>query len=324
MGNQFLIDLIDQLSIVPNEKMVAFANLLKNYKSHVSTVSSLLYEKLDGPDRVRFIQWFLKRWADINTVNPIEVHQYMLVEKTVRAQVCEAIKLDGRTYKLIDLNPQGYDFKLAAYDWVLAIHDVLYDQYEHKDCRPEQGDVIIDAGGFIGDTAALFHRKTRGQCEIHAFEILQENVDLFIYNCEMNGIGEQVVLNKYALSNKTGDWVGVKAASKQGATSVSGTLGDDRVGTITIDDYVIANNLNKVDLIKMDLEGSEIPALLGAVNTIRHFKPKLALCIYHKWDDVVTIPSFLQSIGVEYRLGFKWVNLSTGWEAVLLATPCNE
>ena len=60
---------------------------------------------------------------------------------------------------------------------------------------------------------------------------------------------------------------------------------------------------------------------LRAINTIRHFRPKLALCLYHKPDDVLTIPAFIEATGVDYDFRFKWVQLTHGWEAVLLASP---
>lgn len=326
MSNQFLTDLADTADLIPNDKVASFGLLLKNYKNHSQAISTRLYEKLDQADRARFVQWFLKRWGEIDIVNPIEMHQYLQAVDAVKNQVREPVQINGRRYGLLDFAPQGHDFKLASYDWVLGIHDVYYNQYEHGDFRVSPGDVIIDAGGFIGDTAVLFCHKTQGQCEVHSFELLQENIDLFAYNNELNGIEDKVIINKFALSSKTGDSVGIKNAPLQGGTSVSSQSvhsGEEQIPTITIDDYVMMSNLSRVDLIKMDIEGSEIPALIGASNTIRLFKPKLALCLYHKWDDVLTIPSFIEATGVAYDFKFKWVQLSHGWEAVLLASPCS-
>lgn len=52
--------------------------------------------------------------------------------------------------------------------------------------------------------------------------------------------------------------------------------------------------------IKMDVEGSEYQALVGAKNTIRRSHPRLAICVYHKLEDIWEIPLLIQSIDPDY------------------------
>ncbi len=54
--------------------------------------------------------------------------------------------------------------------------------------------------------------------------------------------------------------------------------------------------------IKMDIEGSEMEALRGAEKLIRSRKPSLAVCVYHKENDIVDIPLYLKSLVPEYKL----------------------
>ncbi|MBO9718291.1 MAG: FkbM family methyltransferase, partial [Pseudoxanthomonas sp.] len=295
--------------------------LLDRYRPYASTISSLLYEKLPAAERGRFVVWLLKRWAGIDRVDPAELAAYRADAARIAAEPREAVHVDGRSYTVQDLRSQGHDFRLATYEWVLSIDDILYDQYQAEGFRVRPGDVVIDAGGFVGDTAALFCAKTGGDCRVHAFELLDENIALFEHNNTLNGIADRVVVNRLALSDRSGDEVVIRQARLQGATSIGGDGPGDRIATITLDDYVAQRGLERVDLIKMDIEGSELPALNGAMRTIRRFRPKLALCLYHKWDDVLTIPRFIAATGVEYRYNFKWVELIHGWEAVLLASP---
>ena len=87
---------------------------------------------------------------------------------------------------------------------------------------------------------------------------------------------------------------------------------------MSIDDLVIKKKLSKVDFIKMDIEGAEVPALNGAINTIKKYKPKLAICAYHKRDDLITITNLILKINPKYKLYFDYYT-DIGWEAVLYA-----
>lgn len=59
---------------------------------------------------------------------------------------------------------------------------------------------------------------------------------------------------------------------------------------------------DKVTFIKMDIEGSELEALRGAVNVIKRDKPRLAICIYHKPEDMYEIPFWIKETVPEYKL----------------------
>lgn len=75
---------------------------------------------------------------------------------------------------------------------------------------------------------------------------------------------------------------------------------------------------DKVTFIKMDVEGSELESLKGAKNTILRDKPKLAICIYHKPEDMVTIPLYIKELVPEYKLYVR--HHSNSWaETVLYA-----
>ena len=76
--------------------------------------------------------------------------------------------------------------------------------------------------------------------------------------------------------------------------------------------------LEKVTFIKMDIEGSEREALKGAERVILRDKPRLAICVYHKWEDLYEIPMMVKRMAPEYRLYLRH-HSDTAMETVLYA-----
>jgi FkbM family methyltransferase len=86
--------------------------------------------------------------------------------------------------------------------------------------------------------------------------------------------------------------------------SMNGTssgISDEGEGVINVDSIDNIVGGADVDFIKMDIEGSELNALKGAKNTIRKYKPILAICVYHKKNDLLTIPKYIHSLCPEYK-----------------------
>jgi hypothetical protein len=70
----------------------------------------------------------------------------------------------------------------------------------------------------------------------------------------------------------------------------------------TIDTIVEVLKLPRVDFIKMDIEGAEVPAIVGASLTLRRFRPRLAIATEHKPDDERTIPAAVHAARADYQM----------------------
>lgn len=76
---------------------------------------------------------------------------------------------------------------------------------------------------------------------------------------------------------------------------------------------------NKATFIKMDIEGAELKALEGAADTIRRWKPLLAISLYHKPEDLLTIPQYIRSLNAEYTFYLRGHHPELAIELVLYA-----
>ena len=65
-----------------------------------------------------------------------------------------------------------------------------------------------------------------------------------------------------------------------------------------------------VTFIKMDIEGSELKARRGGVETIKQYKPKLAISIYHKPEDLIEIPKLLLEMNPKYKFWIRHYSMS--------------
>ncbi len=93
---------------------------------------------------------------------------------------------------------------------------------------------------------------------------------------------------------------------------------DKIYSAITIDAFLEKNG-SPVDLIKLDVEGSEMNVLNGARDSILKWRPKMAISLYHCREHLLEIPEFLLSIHPDYRFSIS-VSNPTFIDMVLYAT----
>ena len=104
-----------------------------------------------------------------------------------------------------------------------------------------------------------------------------------------------------------------------GISVIKETAGDTSVKVTTVDKFVEANKLPRVDFIKMDVEGHELKVTAGARETIKTFKPSLALSTYHRGDDLIELPKSLLELKPDYTFNLR--HCGPSWaDAVLYAT----
>lgn len=161
--------------------------------------------------------------------------------------------------------------------------------------EPQEREVFIDAGAYNGDTVRDFvdwtcgkYRKiislepSRDMCEIIKRQCMEEQIERVL-------VIEAAAWNENESLFFTERTYGGSRVNDGGEIQVKGIKLDSAAGN------------EPVTFIKMDIEGSELKALMGSETIIRQHKPRLAICIYHKPEDIIEIPAYLLKLVPEYR-----------------------
>lgn len=143
-----------------------------------------------------------------------------------------------------------------------------------------EGDTVLDLGGNFGTSALRFSREAGPRGRVYSFEPVFH--DPLRRTLEANGAAGVTVVPK-AVGDRVGeaDFLVSALGIDSRFTSDPGRSGARRVATTTLDAFVAAQGLDRVDFIKADIEGAEEMAIRGAKGVIARFRPKWSVASYH-------------------------------------------
>ncbi len=189
-----------------------------------------------------------------------------------------------------------------ALSWDLA--EQTRDLYGQGGRPVHTGDVVLDCGANVG----VFTRKAlnAGAKTVVAVELAPENLECLRRNFPDEIRTGRVIVYPKGVWDKD-DWLtlNVDASNSAGDSVVmrqpNATAGP-KVPLTTIDKVAEELKLERVDFIKMDIEGAERNALLGARKTLERWHPRLALSAYHLADDPSVIPREVRRAWPGYQM----------------------
>jgi FkbM family methyltransferase len=175
-------------------------------------------------------------------------------------------------------------------------------EYERGTVLVGRGDVVVDGGSHLG----IFTRIAvlRGASRVVAFEPQPDVVTCFRRTFAKEIASGQVTMVPKAVWEQPGTLafegagLGFHAIDSQTSVSTTARL----LPVTTIDDTVEALGLERVDFIKMDIEGAERQALRGARRTLARWKPSLSICAYHRPDDAEAISTVVGNARPDYHV----------------------
>ncbi|MEI6970044.1 MAG: FkbM family methyltransferase [bacterium] len=196
-------------------------------------------------------------------------------------RLMRGLRSSSRTITFNNVTLKMYDYPLLG--GTGFEEPALSGYIKHRDVQP--GDIVVDVGAYAGDFTIYAAIKAGPSGKVIAFEPDSNSHAMLCENIRLNSLSNVTILKK-------GLW------SEDGELSITGTafasqLSPDsikyptRVQVCSLDNELKRLAINRVDFIKVDIEGAEMDALKGMSHTMES-KPYLAIASYHLKDGART------------------------------------
>lgn len=179
-----------------------------------------------------------------------------------------------------------------------------------------KGKDFLDLGAFKGDSAVIFSEYQPDN--VYSFEMLESIKPIYYRNIELNNLNK----NKFHFINK-----GV--ADKKYTVNINDSIemanlsnhGNKSIEITSIDDEFKKNK--NIGLIQMDIEGAEVKAIKGAINTIKKNEPLLLITIYHTPEQFFDLKPYIDSLDLGYKFVIRNLNFyrHSELETTLICIP---
>ena len=193
------------------------------------------------------------------------------------------------------------NIRMGIYDW-RNNQGQYFDYFE-----PNDNEVFVDCGCFDGSTCYKFAGWCghKGFDHIYAFEADPKNYEKSrellepLGKCELFPYGTADVNKKVCFAAdafETSCIISREEAEKRNFEGV------EEIETRALDDVLAGK---RITFIKMDIEGAEYEALLGARKIIMENRPRMAISVYHKFEDFVTLADLVLQMHPDYRIAYR-------------------
>jgi FkbM family methyltransferase len=196
--------------------------------------------------------------------------------------------LRGKFYRLAFLPNGEYTCEIAGYE---------------KHYRIKEGDVIVDAGAYLGHFTVYAAKRVGNTGKVVAFEADPSVYRMLLRNLKLNNLTNVIAINQGVWSHETelpfdsrGNASQIVADGEQMKTMVR------KIRVTSLDAELQRLGLPSADLIKMDIEGAELAAVQGARHLMSHPNCHFAIASYHVVDGAqtsVALESFFREAGYE-------------------------
>ena len=261
--------------------------LSKNSKVVLISTTKYINEIInENKDNYKYIISFEKYFITKYFNSFISVYDYLYDDKS--KEIFESLlyyKYNGYIEKLVNIFEKDHYF---------AINEFLSD---------DKRQIFLDLGAYVGDTVEKFIEHSEGIFDkIYAFEpgdkqFSAMNIRVSRLMKEWAIDSNSIILENLGISDTTKEVFFDEACDILSSNITNNETGI-KIKVVSVDEYL---NGRPITFLKSDIEGEELNMLKGASETIKKYKPKMAISIYHKPDDFFNIPQFIKSLVPEYK-----------------------
>jgi len=281
---EFLGKSIYKMKEIPHESLVVSAVI---FVVPLTALNKLKNHGLIGLDYFMFMKY---SGLDLKQIDFLREGKEDIEKNLEKYNLIYKLMSDDKSKDILErLVNFRYSYDL---DYMTVFEYTPDHQYFEDFLALEPGEVFVDAGGFDGQTSLEFIRRCPDYKSIHIFDPDPKNLAL-----ARNNLSEHKNITFHA-TGLADCRTTLRFSSGGGSASKVSATGDLEIQVDTIDNLVE----EPISFIKMDIEGAEGIALEGARSHILNDHPKLAICCYHKYDDLWRIPEQILSIRDDYSL----------------------
>jgi len=209
------------------------------------------------------------------------------------------LRIDADSYVI----PKGV-FRQGELDWVYAeVRDPFPNPHSYESVLTpvRRGDHVIDAGACAGFFTR--HALRKGAAKVYAFEPHPALAEALCRTFAAEISSGSVVVVPAALTDTVGSGYLQGDLDYICETRLSET-GQLQVNKLTLDEFVINYRVERLDYIKMDIEGEELKALTISARTLARFRPRLSIAVYHQPETAASLRQWLARDCAFYEVGF--------------------
>lgn len=235
--------------------------------------------------------------AGMDLIARMQTHeQQVSVEATDTALGIQLVRHPSRSFWVRVSGERWDGSRLVPY--LLAEHEWMSERHPVSNVHP--GDIVLDCGAHVG----VFTQRAldQGAAKVVAIEPDPIQIECLRRNFAREIESGRVILVEKGVWSSSGTLPLNVGVENSGMSSLVTETGGDTldIPVTTIDELVADLALERVDYIKLDIEGAEREALEGGFATIRKSHPRILLEAYHRPDDMDVLPEILYRAHPEY------------------------